>query len=226
MCNESHNKTFVVLGCEYGDRIRNCQRYVNELGLSYVCSRYGTYCCGICNALAASTNNVPDNAIASTGPVESPVIIAPLDQGTGPSVSPDATLPIDLGQDTVISAGGQRRGMSGRRRGFETGLGRGRGGGRGNGQNRGRGKAWRSRVGTIDSTNQSTPPPNASQVGSAQNSQARGRFVPVRTFVIRPASPRGRGRGPPSDRRPRGASFVHRNILPNVNLVITSSGRK
>ncbi|XP_053385079.1 uncharacterized protein LOC128550301 [Mercenaria mercenaria] len=46
-------------GCEFGDKIRSCERYVGELGISLVCSRYKDYCCGICNALA--TNREPTN---------------------------------------------------------------------------------------------------------------------------------------------------------------------
>ncbi|XP_060559597.1 uncharacterized protein LOC132719762 [Ruditapes philippinarum] len=54
-------------GCEYGDKIRSCERYVGELGISLVCSRYKDYCCGICNALA--TNQEP----ASVNDIHKPV---------------------------------------------------------------------------------------------------------------------------------------------------------
>lgn len=47
----------LLAACEYGDKIRACERYVGELGISLVCSRYRDYCCGICTALA--TNNEP-----------------------------------------------------------------------------------------------------------------------------------------------------------------------
>ncbi|KAL4225230.1 hypothetical protein ACF0H5_015919 [Mactra antiquata] len=43
--------------CEYGDKIGSCDRHVGKMGLSAVCKRYSTYCCGVCSALA-STNNI------------------------------------------------------------------------------------------------------------------------------------------------------------------------
>lgn len=123
-------------------------------------------------------------------------------QGPGPSVLPSITLP-ELQPEIVISAGGHRRGLGQRR-----GLGRGRG------------KGW-----TVEDNNTISNIPSIENVTqSTQSPRSRGRFIPVRTFIFRPASPQTRAG--PRERRPRGTTFIRRNILPNVNLVITSSGKK
>ena len=42
-------------GCEYGDRIDSCGRYVQGLGRAYVCAKYSSYCCQSCAFASAST---------------------------------------------------------------------------------------------------------------------------------------------------------------------------
>lgn len=164
--------------------------------------------------MSARTNSEPVSALGSSGPGESPNIIPSLNPVPDPAILTNVTLPVELGPDIIISAGGQRRGLRGpgRRRGFEQGRGVGRG----------RGLTFRRGGGSQSETSNQNPTDiNSTQAVPAQNpSRSRGRFVPLRTFVFRP------GRGGPRARSPRGTTFIHRNILPNVNLVITSSGKK
>ena len=46
---------FYFTGCEYGDRIESCGRYVQGLGRSYVCAKYSSYCCRSCAYSSASS---------------------------------------------------------------------------------------------------------------------------------------------------------------------------
>ena len=41
-------------GCQYGDRIEACGRYIRGLGRAYVCAKYSEYCCATCGVSSAS----------------------------------------------------------------------------------------------------------------------------------------------------------------------------
>ena len=47
-----------MTGCEYGDRIRSCERYLGGLGRNVVCSKYKKYCCGLCSSESPKTKDV------------------------------------------------------------------------------------------------------------------------------------------------------------------------
>ena len=147
------------------------------------------------------------NAVAPSEPLQSPVMLSPVDHSSGPNPNmlSELSLPGGMRPEIVISAGGQRRGL-GRRRG----------------RGRGRGKGWLvedntvtpNQTNALDTLTQATP----------KNPRSRGQFIPIRTFVFRSGSPQIRAG--PRERRPRGTTFIRRNMLPSVNLVITSSGKK
>ncbi|XP_052262899.1 uncharacterized protein LOC127866424 [Dreissena polymorpha] len=100
-----------VSGCEYGDRIRNCDYYVRVLGYSEVCKKYASHCCGVCgnNSSTALSNQQSQgrNAASTAVAVEAKSNI--VSDATG--LSEANSIPVPLNDNGKVRGRGKDKGQ-------------------------------------------------------------------------------------------------------------------